>query len=86
MGWFDEQIRDRKHNDDEAFAEAFAAAFVALAVCSAVLIAALEVACAVLTLFWVVLTVPFAVALTVFSAFRAVVLTVFLPCCRILIN
>lgn len=24
MGWFDEQIRDRKHNDDEAFAEAFA--------------------------------------------------------------
>lgn len=24
MGWFDEQIRDRKQNDDEAFAEAFA--------------------------------------------------------------
>lgn len=24
MGWFDEQIRDRKRNDDEAFAEAFA--------------------------------------------------------------
>lgn len=24
MGWFDEQIRNRKHNDDEAFAEAFA--------------------------------------------------------------
>ncbi len=24
MGWFDEQIRDRKKNDDEAFAEAFA--------------------------------------------------------------
>ena len=24
MGWFDEQIRERKHNDDEAFAEAFA--------------------------------------------------------------
>ena len=24
MGWFDEQIRDRKHNDNEAFAEAFA--------------------------------------------------------------
>ena len=23
MGWFDEQIRDRKRNDDEAFAEAF---------------------------------------------------------------
>lgn len=24
MGWFDEQIRDRKKNDDDAFAEAFA--------------------------------------------------------------
>lgn len=24
MGWFDEQIRDRKQNDDDAFAEAFA--------------------------------------------------------------
>ena len=24
MGWFDEQIRNRKQNDDEAFAEAFA--------------------------------------------------------------
>ena len=24
MGWFDEQIRARKHNDDDAFAEAFA--------------------------------------------------------------
>ena len=24
MGWFDKQIRDRKHNDDEAFTEAFA--------------------------------------------------------------
>ena len=24
MGWFDEQIRERKQNDDEAFAEAFA--------------------------------------------------------------
>lgn len=23
MGWFDEQIRDRKQNDDDAFAEAF---------------------------------------------------------------
>ena len=24
MGWFDEQIKDRKRNDDDAFAEAFA--------------------------------------------------------------
>ena len=24
MGWFDEQIRDRKRNDDDAFAESFA--------------------------------------------------------------
>ena len=24
MGWFDEQIKQRKQNDDELFAEAFA--------------------------------------------------------------
>lgn len=46
---------------------------------SVVLIAALEVACAVLIPFSVVLTVPLAVVFTAFSAFRAVVLIIFAP-------
>ena len=53
---------------------------------SVVLIAALEVACAVLIPFSVVLTVPLAVVFTAFSAFRAVVLIIFCPCCRVFIN
>ena len=50
------------------------------------MIAALEVASAVLIPFSVVLTVPLAVTFTAFSAFRAVVLIIFCPCCRVFIN
>ncbi len=67
------------------FAEAFAACAVFTEV-SVVLIAALEVACAVLIPFSVVLTVPLAVVFTAFSAFRAVLLIIFCPCCRVFIN
>ena len=72
----------RRQDPDGAYAAVgsdFAVTFL-LAVCSAVLIVALEVACAVFTPLSAVLTEPFAVDFTAFSAFRAVVLMVFLLC------